>query len=332
MQNAIAEKVQNWAAREAGDLDFNAIHAEIEYLIKNRFDQYVPTLGPSPDFRSRFIKWLDNAGLSEGDQKLLFRMVPHIFFLGREEFIALQRAAFLGPVRRWLVDEIGLMFTDVDRDAKLNDAIRETWFCPITDSAHIADFYHANNLGGVEFRPEWRAAAALSDGDSSSLQRYMVQEGLRRVVLIEDLVASGSQMSELENLLADFPTTTKILLLPLVVCPVGAQTGRAIAARLTNVAFDPALELPKHSFVAEVPDPNEPDFLGSIRELVQRTYTLVSNGALPAHDTNKPYGPFGWRKTGALIVTYNNTPDNTIPLIQHRSDSWNPLFPRSSRI
>jgi hypothetical protein len=331
MQNSIADKVQRWAAQETGDLDYNAIHAEIEYLIAHRFDQYVPTIGPEPDFRTRFIKWLDNGGLSEDDQKLLFRLVPYIFFLGREEFIALQRAAFLGPVYRWLVDEIGLTFTDVNRDTKLDAAIRETWFCPITDSAHISDFYHANNLGGVEFRPEWRAAAALSGGDSTMLHQHMAQEGFRRVVLIEDLVGSGSQMTDITNLLADLPVTVKVLIVPLVVCPLGATVGRKMASQLPNVAFDPVLELPQHSFVAEVHDPNEPDFFNSIRDLIQRTYSVVSDGQA-AHDMIKPYGPFGWRRTGALIVSYNNTPDNTIPVIQHRSPTWNPLFPRSSRI
>lgn len=331
MQNLIADKVQRWAATEAGDLDYNAIHAEIEYLIAHRFDQYVPTIGPEPDFRTRFIKWLDNGGLSEDDQKLLFRLVPHIFFLGREEFIALQRAAFLGPVHRWLVDEIGLEFADINRDAKLEAAIKETWFCPITDSAGISDFYHANKLGGVEFRPEWRAAAALSNGDSAALQQHMAQEKFRRVVLIEDLVGSGSQMSELKPLLADLPATIKVLIVPLVVCPLGATVGRTLASGLPNVAFDPVLELPKHSFVAELHDPNEPNFFTAVRDMLLRTYTLVAEGK-PAHDMNKPYGPFGWRRTGALIVSYNNTPDNTIPLIQHLSQTWSPLFPRSSRI
>lgn len=120
-------------------------------------------------------------------------------------------------------------------------------------------------------------------------------------------------------------------MIPLVVCPLGAELGRSIAIRFPNVAFDPVLELPKHSFVAEVPDLNEPGFFTTIRDLIQRTYPLVSDG-LPAHDTNKPYGPFGWRRTGALIVSYNNTPDNTVPVIQHKSTSWNPLFPRSSRL
>jgi hypothetical protein len=331
MQNAIADKVQRWAGQETGKLDFNSIHAEIEYLIAQRFEQYIPTIGPEPDFRTRFINWLNNTGVSEEDQKLLFRLVPHIFFLGREEFIALQRAAFLGPVQRWLVDEIALPFTDPARDTKLADAIRETWFCPITDSAHISDFYHANNLAGVEYRLEWRAVAKLTKGKSTMLQQHMADAGFKRVVLVEDIVGSGSQMSEIESLLSDLPQTIKVLLAPLVVCPSGAETGRDIAAKLMNVSFQPVLELPRHSFVTEMVDPHEPTFFAELRDMLQRTYPLVSAGE-PAHDAIQPYGPFGWRRTGALIVTYNNTPDNTLPVIQHKSDTWTPLFPRSSRL
>jgi hypothetical protein len=331
MQNEIAERVQRWAAQEIGELDYNAIHAEIEYLIARRFDQYIPTVGPAPDFRTRFISWLNNSGVSEEDQKLLFRLVPHIFFLGREEFIALQRAAYLGPVHRWLVDEIALNFTDPNRDNKLATAVQGTWFCPITDSAHISDFYHANNLAGVEYRLEWRAVAKLTKGKSAMLQGHMTDAHFKRVVLIEDLVGSGSQISEIFDLLADLPPTTKVLLVPLVVCPAGAEVGRDIAAKLPNVSFHPVLELPKHSFVAEMVDPNEPGFFSELRGMLHNTFPLVSGG-VPAHDAIQPYGPFGWRKTGALIVTYNNTPDNTLPVIQHASDTWDPLFPRSSRL
>ena len=331
MQNIIAEKVQRWALQEQGDLDFNAIHAEIEYLISHRFDQYVPTTGPAPDFRARLAAWLNNEGVSDEDQKIMFRIVPNTFFLGREEFVALQRAALLGPVYRWLVDEAGIAFTDANRDNELDTAVTETWFCPITDSAHISDFYHVNNLTGVEHRVEWRAMAKLAGGDSTLLLRYMTSTGLRRVVLVEDVVGSGSQMNDLIPLLSNLPPNIKVLLVPLVVCPVGAEAGRTIQRNLPNVQFAHVLELPQHSFVAETPDPNEPQFFGSIRDLIKRLYLLVSGG-VPEHPAALPYGPFGWRRTGALIVTYSNAPDNTIPLIQHHSVTWDPLFPRSSRV
>ncbi len=330
MQNVIADKVQKWASDELGDLDFNALHAEIEYLIAQRFDQYVPTTGPHPDFRSRLGDWLEN-GISEAAQKVLFRLIPHIFFLGREEFVALQRAALRGPISRWLVEQTGVSFDAPNLDRILGDAISQTWFCPITDSAHISDFYHANGIGGIEYRVEWRAMAALTGGDSTILTKHMTDAGLTRVVLIEDVVGSGSQMNDLRPLFATLPPTMKVLLVPLVVCPRGVEGGRKIVADFPNVSFDPVLDLPMHSFVAPVPDPNEPQFFADVRETIKQVYLNVSGGT-PEHDAIIPYGPFGWRRTGALIVTYSNTPDNTLPIIQYQSDTWKPLFPRSSRV
>jgi hypothetical protein len=330
MENPISQRIQRWASEESTDTDFNALHAEIDYLAGKRFDRYVPTFGNFENFTSRLAKWLEN-GVPEEDRKTLFRMVHHLFYLGHEELIALQRAAFRGPVLRWLIDISGAQLNAVDLDSKLDAAVQGTWFCPITDSANIQDFYHVNRISNIDDRIQWRAFAKITGGDSTKLQEYMAKKGLSTVALIEDIVGSGSQMSDLDPLFKTFPASTPILLCPLIVCPKGADIGRLLASKYPNVSFSPVLELPKHSFVTAVPDPDEPTFYTSLRDLIQRIYPVVSSGDPPS-DTVKPYGPFGWQNTGALIVTYSNTPDNTLPVIQHSSKTWSPLFPRSSRI
>jgi hypothetical protein len=158
MQNPISQRIQRWSSEESGDTDFNALHAEIDYLATKRFDRYVPTFGSFGNFASRLEKWLEN-GIPEEDRKILFRMVLHLFFLGHEELIALQRAAFRGSVVRWLINTRSLTLDAVDLDSKLDDAIQRTWFCPITDSADIQYFYHVNRISNVEDRIQWRAFA-----------------------------------------------------------------------------------------------------------------------------------------------------------------------------
>lgn len=330
MQNAISQRIQRWASEDNGDTDFNALHAEINYLAAKRFDRYVPTFGSFENFGTRFAKWLEN-NIPEEDRKILFRMVLHLFFLGHEELIALQRAAFRGAVVRWLIDALSCTLDDAALDSNLEAAIQRTWFCPITDSANIQDFYHVNRITNVEDRIQWRAFARITGGESTKLQEYMAKQGLSAVALIEDIVGSGSQMSDLEPLFKTLPPSMRLLLCPLIVCPEGAKVGRSLASKYPNVSFDPVLELPNHSFVTALPDADEPAFYSEVRDLIQRIYLVVSSGE-PASNTVKPYGPFGWRSTGALIVTYANTPDNTLPVIQHSSKTWSPLFPRSSRI
>ena len=43
---------------------------------------------------------------------------------------------------------------------------------------------------------------------------------------------------------------------------------------------------------------------------------------------------FGYKKTGCSVVTYSNTPNNSLPLIHYisKAGEWSPLFPRSSRV
>lgn len=328
MPNTVSEKVQRWALEAGAPVDYNLIHAEIEYLTSKRFDQYVPTIGPHPSFRSRLARWLSLL-TDEADQKLLFRLVPHIFFLGREEYAALHRAAFNGPIHWWLIDQLGFRLDDPNLDSEVGDALASTWFCPITDSAGIADFYHANNIHGSEHRPGWRFLAHIS-GEQRILE-YMRTSGLNRVVLIEDFVGSGTQMSEVAPLLTALAPNIPILITPHIICPDGMRIGEQLATAFTNVTFEPVLPVPAHAFIAPNPHPDEPALFRDIRELIRRVYPTVS-GSATVDEHTIPYGPFGFARTGGLVVTFSNCPDNSLPVVHHRSATWDPLFPRSSRI
>jgi hypothetical protein len=308
MNSAISEKVQRWSAEEQGDVDFNALYALIEFLASRRFNEYSPTFGPHPNFRSRLASWLDNS-ISDEEQKLLFRLIPYVFFMGRDEIAALQRSTFRIPIIRWIIEQAGLRFDDRDLNAKLTAEIQQTWFC----------------------RPDWRSYAAIHSGDSTELLAYITSGRYKRVVLTEDLVASGSQMSDLEPLFSHLPATLPILLAPLIVCPKGVETGNAIAGRHPQITFSPGMPLPDNAFVSSTRVPGEPDFFAEIRALAVRIHSVVCDNLTPPPNA-VPYGPFGFRGTGAMIVMYSNTPDNTLPLIHHRSNSWKPLFPRRSRI
>jgi hypothetical protein len=75
------------------------------------------------------------------------------------------------------------------------------------------------------------------------------------------------------------------------------------------------------------PQPNS--LAAKVKALAQQCYAQVlgDNAADP-----RPYTPFGCFDTGAVVVLYSNTPANTLPLIQHQSNTWVPLFPRSARV
>jgi hypothetical protein len=66
----------------------------------------------------------------------------------------------------------------------------------------------------------------------------------------------------------------------------------------------------------------------NVRRVAKASYSLVESpgGGAPL------YGAFGFRDTGSLVVMFSNTPANTLPVIQHESATWTPLFPRTARV
>jgi hypothetical protein len=168
-------------------------------------------------------------------------------------------------------------------------------------------------------------------GDQKQVQQFILDSGIKRLVLLEDFVGSGSQMLAGIRFAASLGTPLDILVVPLVLCPEGGRTGRDVVATFNNVRFSPVLELTAENFVAVTPNPSELPLFSSIRNLALGLYASVSDRQ-PPDDAVKPYGPFGFARTGSLSVPYANCPDNTLPLIHHSSQTWKPLFPRATRI
>ena len=336
MPHTVAAKVREWARDALTGQDIQSAYVKIDYLAKRLFHQYAPTSGPCPSFDVRLRDWLKSAPLDE-DQQAMFRLVPKLFFVGHDEFTALYRAAFLGPVPRWLVDVCSLSLTQCDLNDVLAGLIHRTWFCPITDSMNIAHFHHVNRIEGADYRPDWRSLACF--GSTPRVSQYMQDSHYDRLVLLEDFIGSGTQMEEAVDFALTLPDSIQILVVPLIVCPRGLLTCRDLERRHNRpgspqrIRFEPVLSLPARAFVDPKPNMGEDPSWQSLRHLVNSLYSLVTAGRFPASPhSGAPYGPYGYRQTGGLIVMYSNCPDNTLPLIHHTSEQWSPLFPRSSRV
>jgi len=341
MAEIIAEVVGRWDSEKHSplerDLLFSEILLRLEFLERTHYHQYVPTLGPQhQEFEKRLEKWLDNVS-DEADRRLLFEYVPHITFFTREDFLQLHQAALRGPITRWIIDELDLQLDDPDLDDKINTEIhRHTWFCPISDSMQIADFHRTNGIGGVDFRPDWRSLEKFGDPQQkrSELLKFMQRQRLRRIVLLEDFIGSGAQLRNPDVIGFAGSLNVAVLLVPLIICPEGCDNIRATLQtekynKHNRVRFEPVLSLKPDQFVNSKSSPRD-DLERGIQELVRKTYDtdVVGDGAA----SPRPYEAFGLRNTGAQVVMYSNTPANTLPIIHHESNTWNPLFRRSARI
>jgi hypothetical protein len=318
----ISDRVDRWRRQEGG-VKYALLHSQIEFLDRHLFFEYEPTSGPAPGFLDRCRDWLSSA-VEERDQQVMFELVPNLFFVGAAQFWTLYRMAMNEHIVRWLISELDLKYDDPAMSEALAEGVQRTWFCGVTDSMNIAAFYHANHISGVNYRPDWHSLSQF--GTPERIQEYMASHNLERIVLLEDFVGSGSQLKRVAKFVSSLPWSPPTMLVPLITCPGGYKEGRKAERNHASVTFSPVLSLPPGAFVARDPTPGEPELISRLRETAARVESLVhgSGKVRPA--------AFGFKGTGALVVMYTNCPNNTLPLVHHRSDQWTPLFPRSSRM
>lgn len=318
----LAETIHRWTNDASDRVDYGAIDDHIYYMEQKRFREYEPTQRPAPDFRTRLASSLENAP-DERCEKALFRLVPELLFIGRGEFSGLYRLALNQSVCFWLMDVCGIRVSHETAET-VSEACENTWFCPITDSMQIAAFYHVNNISGVDLRPTWRVLSEFATQEN--VVTFLERKGLRRIVLLEDFVGTGNQMQNAVEFAAELPGEWPVLVVPLVVCPEGRRRGRDLEARYEHLSFSPVLELPETVFVKKTHTPDELGLFEDVRHLVEATADRME----PSLEGF--VGPYGYGDTGALVVMYTNCPNNTLPVIHHRSERWSPIFPRSSRV
>jgi hypothetical protein len=328
MSRLLKQKLPEWSLDASfGDAILDA-NSKIAQLIPRLFDHYEPTRGPFPKFWDRLDDWLNNIP-EESKQRMLFQLVPHIFFVGPEELDSLYRVAFNANIAHWLIEQEKLSLDAGDTVSRLRSALDRTWICPITDSMRINAFYHLNNLPGRDYRPDWASIAKFAD--KSKLETFMNVERIERIVLLEDFIGSGCQVRDAIRYAVQLRPRRPILVAPLIICPTGQELLIKYTRIFSHLTYDPVLEIDPAQFVSATPTPAEPPLFAEIRQLVRDYYPLLLKG-LSKKERRKMYGPFGFRETGSLIVLWTNCPDNTLPSIHHRSDEWRPLFPRASRL
>jgi len=325
LKNSVEEKVNNWSKK---DETFRELNHKIIHLEKRLYYDYMPCQPPEPQFFYRLKKWLENS-TSEDDQKLLFQLIPELFYIGAAEFASLYRAAYNVEVARWLIDVLGIKFTDANISKVLSDAAEETWFCAATDSFRINDFFKINRIPSkYDLRPDWHSLTQL--GDLTSIKTYIVAQGISRVVMLEDFVGSGSQVvSRIEYLCNNFPGID-VLIVSLITCPTGVIEFEKLIAKYPNLTIRHVVKVPESVFIPFTPKAGELAIHSETREMATRLYSKTTDGKTAS--TQKPYYPLGYKKTGALVVLHTNTPDNTLPLIHWQSSTWYPLFKRITRL
>lgn len=320
MQRLTNRLIGQWLLEETPETaELEKIQELTAYLSEKLYEDYEPC--QFERFADRLDGWLSNLD-DDDDRKTLYRLLKQIFFVGRREFESLCRAAFHGPITRWLLDCAGIALDDSNVVQKFEDAIDETWFCPVTDSMRINAFFKVTGINGRDLQPDWRSLRKF--GDRTKIRSYISKHSIKRLVLLEDFVGTGTQMSKAIEFAATVDESIQLLVCPLIICPDGIEKVNDLLKARRNMKFSPVLSLPASMFIKSLARPTDQAGYQAVRDLISLTAGRLAPKSLP----NTTHG---YEDSGATVILYSNCPDNTLPIIHETSDSWKPLFPRIQR-
>jgi len=341
--------VIKWDFEMTGDptakFEYGFILDQLDYHAKKEWRVYLPAEHPdfNPSYIERLAAWIGNVTI-EDDQKLLLRYAARISFFSHDDFAALYRTAMDREISRWVASQIAARL-EPHGGQSFHDLIemeihQHTWFCPITDSMDINEFYKVNHLKGVGHRPGFATLEmfATKAGNpnlqlAENVRHYMANASvnkfnqpvpLKRIVLLEDIVGSGSQCLDAVRW-AVANLGKPVLFVPLILCPNGVQALRGEEASSGGLlTVRPVIELRRSDLLG-------PERQGELGWPI--TVEMEDLATRYGGRTSVNMETFGYRSTGCSLTTFSNTPDNTLPIVHHKpaNGAWEPLFPRISR-
>ncbi len=328
-QEEFRELLVDWCSSDSDAKEgFTETKVMIDFFERVLFEQYVPVKGGvHGNFSYRLARWIGSA-TTDIDRKNLFLLLQHLFFMGKEDMESAMLTAYSKNILMWLIEKNKLSFFSGSAKNALEELIKLTAFTGITDSFDLATFIRLNNVHGERERYNWDQNLDSWD-EAYFIDKVLVNGTKRFIVLFEDFVGSGSQAEKAIRKACTFDEKRMVLFCPMMICPKGAELARKVEAQYKNFTYSPVLELPLSHFITSKKRLGEKEGFKKIRRTLINVHPKVA-GSPGSWAQN--YGPFGYQQTGAILVKYDNCPDNSIPVLHYKSDlGWEPLFYRASR-
>lgn len=296
-------------------IDELLFHAELRYV------DYLPYHDSDGAFAARLMNSMSDLD-SDRDRKALLLLLRWVLFVDRGQMHALCRDAYRRIVLPWLCD--GKTTPDdllaPNYEAKMLGLLSGYRLCSITESFGFSDFLHLNEIAGLE-KP-------LILGHSIEQIRGSMRNispDRTGLVIFEDIVGTGRQAgTALKAIKHLAPAHWRLLFVPLIIQEGGASELKKLTDLRTTV--EPVLIIARRSCLQERPVAGEPEDFRLIRSLIKRTAARVMEELNSLDDP--PGNCFGYKGSGALIITCHNAPNNTLPILHHRAPAWRPLFRR----
>jgi hypothetical protein len=324
------EVLQRWCFEDPKGADgIEELKRDLEFLEQELFHEYeVTEHGGHANFGTRLAYWIGNLN-NDVDRKGLYRLLAHLFFIGRAEQKAAYRTAYSKHIMQWLMRVSNIDPFQGNANQLLENELAVTRFTEVTDSFGIRAFCTTNLIQTEALRYKWEGN--IGNWEAAEFRRAVLEEdnngnlGRRNLVLLEDFVGSGSQMLDAVDLAVSLGPEVNVLLCPLFICPEGAREARIRSNAANHFSYSPVMEFDERFFISPTAVVGEHADFPRVRRLLTKIHPLIEGGP-------QEYGPFGYRQTGGFIVPYTNCPDNSVPAIHKRKENtWQPLFLRNSR-
>lgn len=274
------------------------------------------------DFPERLEAWLNNVKQNRG-KGVLLRLLDLILFIDRLQMRSLYIDAFRRIIVPWITEDY---FTSYDLlspeyDHKVRSNLRKYLFYSITESFNFPEFLHVNDLSGIR-KPSYFS----EDKNKVRMLLPKKKSPYCGLIILEDFVGSGHQAGGiLEEIKRYSLAHWRILFVPLIILEKGLRI-LTINPRISTVSINPTFIIRNKNCIRCDSMVGDPRAFKNIRKLIKATARSVLE---PLHSfDDPPKDPFGYKNSGAFLVTCHNTPNNTLPLIHHRSPNWSPLFRR----
>jgi hypothetical protein len=315
---SVDDLVREWALRAGSSDRLRANERLIRFLGEWLFPDYQP-FPEKADFWARLFVWLDHIGPCDtrsDDQRAMFDFVLHLLFAAERDLTSMYRAAYDGPIRRWLIDQGGLLLDNANLNAELDQLRRDTWFGSLA-GMDVGGFCRVNRIFPQSYRPEFRFIAEFCK--PAQIKKWLQSEGYKRIVVVEDMVGTGEQFEEALPALRGVggkEEPIQVLFVPLFIPPAGFEFVCEQLEKPGNrhITCQPMVILPESVLIRRDAHAGESEDVARFRAVILR------HG-----DADFGFGD----KYGTLALSYLNCPDN-VPRIIH-SPAATALFPRASR-
>lgn len=299
---------------------FVALLRHIEAHSALRYTDYGPFKNDGKPFLSRLHTWVTQTADVRLQQAML-EFVHWILYLDEREMRSLYCDAFRRIIVPWLTTEMTIeeeLSSDYRHALRLK--MQTVSFFSITESFQHKLFSNLNTLTGMP-KP-------VIFGESIDQVPGLLQSAANAsaIVVLEDIVGTGKQAAKvLKAVIAALGTSKPILFVPLLILE-SAMVQDAPLMKLNGISVLPATIIPSRLCLTKDPHAHEPEIFRRIRSVVELTRTRVLEKLDELDDV--PKNEFGYEGVGATVVTHQNTPNNSLPLIHHRAPNWEPLFRR----